>query len=298
MFGVRGRYPPGRTGRYNGAMAMGIRTAALTAAALAALWLAAGTAGANMRAPVSRHSPSAALAGPSAGLTVLGEELALACRGDGCAVRATYRLWARSAGSWDFGFVLPGPAKVTVRCGQTELQAASRPAHWPDPQAETSGPGDMPRLHFLPKMHQAGFELSLPAGKSAITVSYRQAWGKSERRFSGYFSGWLSARTLRYELWPLREWRLAPGFALMVTVKVEGDAGRSALLRAAAEPGQPPANLGLLDRDKDGALVLRRRWGQRFPARLELVVGTPEALATYGIKPPPAEKEPGPGLEQ
>lgn len=284
-------------GGYNVRMGTWARTITL-AAALAAILLAAQIAGANMRAPVSRHSPSAALEGPVPGLTVLGEELGLVCGPDGCRVRATYRLWAAAAGSWDFGFVLPGPGEVTVRCGQTVLRAASEPARWPDPQAETSGPGNLPRLHFLPPMEQASFGLSLPAGKSAVTVSYRQAWGKSERKFEGYFSGWLSARTLRYELWPLRDWRLAPRFSLALSVRVEAGHGQAALLRAFAESAGPPANLGLLRREGDEALALRKSWGKRFPARLELVVGAPEALATYGVKPPLAEREAGPGLEQ
>ncbi len=253
-------------------------------------------AGANLRAPVSQDSASGALAGGS-GLTVLAEELTIRCKGQGCSLEVDYRLRATVPGSWDLAFVLPAPGKVTVRSGSSRLEVSSRPMAWPDPQARSSPTGQPPRLRLEPKMYQARFQLSLPAGDSLLQIRYRQDWGRNERKFKGYFSGWLTARTLRYELWPLRQWRLGPGFRLVLSVRVDDPQLEACLLRAAAGASQTPANLGLLPGDHNGVFFLKRSWGPEFPARLELVTGSWEALATYGIQPPDPDLQPGPDQE-
>ena len=256
--------------------------------------LTVGSARANMRAPVSRPSPSTALGGPAPELTVLKEHLEVACNNNGCRVDAKYFLEAGGAGSWRLAFVLPKPGKVTVRSGGTALLVTSQPVVWNDPLAKTYRPGKQPRLHFMPKMQQAVFDVALPAGQSALEVSYRQAWGQDERKFEGYFQGWLSTRTIRYELWPLRQWRLARDFALTFLVRIEDDGAGGALLRVAKEPVAPLTNLTLLPRGDDGVWRHQWRWGKKFPARLEVVAGPKEALATYGIRLPAGEGDRGP----
>ncbi len=263
---------------------------------LGVLCLGSVPAGANLRAPVSQDSPSSALAGEP-GLTVLAEELTLLCREQGCWLEADYHLLAAAPGSWHLVFVLPAPGKVTVRSGSSRLLVSSRPVAWPDPRTRRSPRDKAPRLYLEPRMYQAAFELTLPAGDNLLQIRYHQDWGRDERKFQGYFSGWLTARTLRYELWPLRQWHLDPGFKLTLSVRVDNPKLEACLLRAADRTDQVPANLELLPHGEGGFFSLQRSWGPKFPARLELVTGTWEALATYGIKPPAPDTQAAPDQE-
>jgi hypothetical protein len=141
-------------------------------------------------------------------------------------------------------------------------------------------------------MHEAFFDLALAQGVSAVKITYRQAWGRIEREFKGYFSGWLTARALRYEMWPLRGWTLAPAFRLAAQVRVRRGTAAAGLIRWADERTGPLEELAVLERAETGDLVFHRQWGRSFPARLELVTGSGEAVATYGVEPPSQEREP------
>ena len=234
-----------------------------------------GPAGANLIVPRSEDSPTTVLRGGGRGLTVLGEKLRFTGGQYGCMVRAAYRLRAETAGSWQFSFIWSGTGTVTVGCRGKQQRVDSRPLR------KGAKPGSL-----LERLRQASFALALPAGESVVEVSYRQKWGRSEREALDDFSGWRVARTLRYELWPLSQWRLAPDFGLIVELKVAADAAQAALVRQMTKFDGKFQNLRVLSKKDDGTMGARLEWGRQFPVRLELVLGDRKAIATYGDTPP------------
>ncbi len=243
---------------------------------MAALALGAQPAAANLRAPITRHAPSGALRGPGQGLSVVSESLRIQCGGD-CAIKAVYHVRAREAGSRQFEFILPRSSQVTVKTATSSPQAHTGPFVLP----ERESPGGEPRFITSVPLAKATFQAVLQKGGNELAISYQQPWGQEERKFEGYFSGWKSARVLRYELWPLKEWRLAKEFSLRIriTVSPEAAAGQKALLLAyptrAGKPvvwQQVPAQ-----RDHQG-IAFNLDLGRDFPDRLEILLGPEDIL--------------------
>lgn len=268
---------------------------AFLALALLAVPLA-GPAGANMSAPQTEHSPSTAMATPGPSLAVLSEDLSMTCNRGGCLVQAVYLVCSSGDGIWPLEFVLPEPAEVRATAGGREQIVTALPYQWHDPAPKSGGPQGLPRMHFLPKLYRARFVAELTGGEHFVQVQYVQPWGASQRHFDGYFKGWLKSKVIRYELWPLRGWRLAPRFKLSVHITIEPEAASSpstevehqaGLVRISQGPDQPLHNLFVLSNtDEQGGMTLDMDWGKNFPARLELVVGCRVAVTSYGVKIP------------
>jgi hypothetical protein len=193
-------------------------TLSLFLAATAAL-LAPGLAAANLRAPGSvPHSPSSALYAPAGGLTVTGEELAFDCS-ERCAVTAAYAVTAAKEGRLAFEFILPVKEQVAVRVGPASAAVKVGPAE-PLGEREAKGLAAAGARSFrgdrVP-LYRARFEATLAAGANRIVVTYSQPLGAYERDY-GYFKKGRWVQAFQYEVWPLKEWTLAPGFTAKVTV--------------------------------------------------------------------------------
>jgi hypothetical protein len=186
--------------------------------------LAARPALANMRAPFSAaEHGSTAPRGPVDGVTVLGERLELRCVASTCRVRAEYRVRAERAVRAELRFVLPDREGIVARAGDqivavdvAELRAI-HPRTAFDPFARLT-PGK------LRDLWQATFVVDLEPGEQSITVEYTQPLGVFETEY-GYFVRSTFEFQVRYELWPLREWDLADGFALDFRVVVPPQRG-------------------------------------------------------------------------
>jgi hypothetical protein len=174
-----------------------------------AMVLVSGLAFANLRAPIVVERPgSSALRSNGADVVVLGEKLRFECVHN-CEVEATYRVRAASAGRYALAFVLPVDKPVTVRVG-AEGVALSVGA--------TAAERGHERGTELPRF-EAEFEASLPAGESAISVSYEQPTGAHEHDY-GYFKKGRFVDDWHYFVAPLKEWKLDPAFALELEVSV------------------------------------------------------------------------------
>jgi hypothetical protein len=193
----------------------------LAAALLAAVAAGAGVpaARANMRAPRVEPQPPSSAARPLSGagdsLSVLDETLVFRCAETACEVEARYRIQAREAVTAELAFVSPQPAPLTVRVGgattaavgvKVDIGSAAEPVAQDEIQAETS---------ILENRHlaavQVKFSAAFVAGENLVQVSYRQPLGRREYDH-GYFSKGRLVDFFRYELWPLSDWKHAPGF--------------------------------------------------------------------------------------
>lgn len=187
---------------------------------LALSLIAPAAAQANLRAPFEiLQPPSSALAPPPASPAssgpaprVLAESLDLQGGAPGAPyqVRATYRVHAERAADYALSFVLPGPAVVQaiVNDAPPQTVASAEPPARPRPYDRRD-----------PPPHSARFTASLRPGENRITVRYQQPVAQLEHGHS-YFSKGRFVDTIRYELWPLREWPLAPDFRLDLEVRI------------------------------------------------------------------------------
>ncbi|HEX2658887.1 MAG TPA: hypothetical protein VHU40_11470, partial [Polyangia bacterium] len=66
---------------------------------------------------------------------------------------------------------------------------------------------------------QARFRAALVAGENTVVVTYRQPLGRREYDHS-YFSKGRWVQFFRYELWPLSEWKHAPGFKVHIATTI------------------------------------------------------------------------------
>jgi len=192
------------------------RRGRLAATVLAAALAGAGPAArANMRAPRIEPQPPSSAARPLAGagdlLSVLDEGLAFRCAAAACDVEARYRIQAREAVTAELAFVSPQPTPLTVRVGGATTAAvavgsAAEPVVQDELQDETSS---LENRHLAAV--QVKFTAAFVAGENLVSVSYRQPLGRREYD-PGYFSKGRFVEFFRYELWPLAEWKHAPGF--------------------------------------------------------------------------------------
>lgn len=210
------------TGRFS--TAAGVTSSALGLGLALALTFPSRPALANARAPrVVPQTPSTAaspvLAAPD--LAVLGEELNFACGADppGCTVVAVYRIRAPSPMSVELAFVMPLPAPLTVIVGQGAAATRVRAAPAGALRDDDLNPWERERETApLPK-YQAIFTAALLAGENTVRATYRQPLGQYEHGH-GYFSKGRVTDQFRYELWPLAEWRHAPGFSITGTLSI------------------------------------------------------------------------------
>jgi hypothetical protein len=196
------------------------RAALALAVAVPAL-LAAPRARANIRAPLVSPRPPSSAARPAepgaAGAQVRGETLTFRCDATACDVEARYRIVAPRAAVVPLAFVVPSETPIAVKVG-----AAAAPVSVTAAPPEALGDGDVDALErrALESQHlpvlQARFAAPFVAGENVVVVTYRQPLGRQEYGHS-YFSAGRFVDFFRYELWPLSEWKHAPGF------RVDGD---------------------------------------------------------------------------
>jgi hypothetical protein len=187
--------------------------------AITAALAAPGLAAANLRAPGSvPHAPSSALYAPAGGLTVTGEELSFDCGDTRCAVTAAYAVSAAKADRLAFEFILPVKEQVAVRVGPAGAAVKVGPAE-PLNERETKALAAAARSfrNDRASLFRARFEATLAAGANRIVITYNQPLGAHERDY-GYFKKGRWVQTFQYEVWPLKEWTLAPGFTAKLTV--------------------------------------------------------------------------------
>jgi hypothetical protein len=189
------------------------------AAALAlafALALAGSGARANIRAPIVEPQPPSSAAHPVAApsdlLIVMGESLSFRCDETSCDVEARYRIRAKEAVNTELAFVLPQASPLAVHVGTqiatVDVSGAPEPAPEDEVQFESVALGKR-KLATV----QARFPTAFAAGENIVSVSYKQPLGRREYGH-GYFSRGRFVDYFRYELWPLSEWKHAPGFRI------------------------------------------------------------------------------------
>ncbi len=190
----------------------------IACAVVAALDLVGAPAPANIRAPIVQPQPPSSAAHPVAPLgdllIVLGESLSFRCDDTSCDVEARYRIRARETVNTELGFVLPQAAPLAVHVGTqiatVDVSGAPEPAPAPEDEVQFE-------TFALGKQHlatvQARFPAAFAAGENVVSVSYKQGLGRREYGH-GYFSRGRFVDYFRYELWPLAEWKHAPGFRI------------------------------------------------------------------------------------
>lgn len=199
-----------------------ITTAATLALALA-LALAGSGARANIRAPIVEPQPPSSAAHPVAApgdrLIVMGESLSFRCNETSCDVEARYRIRAKEAVNTELAFVLPQASPLAVHVGTqvatVDVSGAPEPAPEDEVQFESLAPG-RGKLATA----QARFAAAFAAGENIVSVSYKQPLGRREYGH-GYFSRGRFVDYFRYELWPLAEWKHAPGFRIEGEVVIQ-----------------------------------------------------------------------------
>ena len=178
----------------------------------------AGSARANLRAPKRvPHQPSSVITGLVDGFVVHGETLTFACDPVACRVKATYAIEAKEAASAALQFILPsqpagGRVVIRARSGQQDATVASA-------DLTTEERGRLRHLRQGEPLFRARFEVAFVAGRNEVAVEYLQPLGADEEGH-GYFKDGALLRRWDYELWPIREWRRAPDFAIDVVVTV------------------------------------------------------------------------------
>lgn len=173
---------------------------------------------ANMRAPrvIAQGSSSALYPHPT--ITALSETLALQCTLTACNVTATY--WVTSDKQHDahLTFVMPDAVPISAHVNQLSVNAQVQ-AFGPSRIEEQKMLAEIAKANYSSaqtSLHQAQFIAPLRAGTNQIEVRYEQKLYAIESDY-GYFRKGRFDYTLRYEVWPLKEWVLAPNFALTFT---------------------------------------------------------------------------------
>lgn len=193
------------------------------AAIVAALLAMTSDAAANLRAPTSVPSaPSSAayLHDGAASGTVAREDLSFRCRQNLCRVTARYKARFEAARNVRLEFLLPVNARVTARINDqvTPIELGTASAELPEVDSRV-------RLHQsyyvsqerLPPLFKAVALAAVNAGENSLVFEYDQPLGSVERGH-GYASKGRAVPDFYYLLWPLKEWRLAGDFELLVRI--------------------------------------------------------------------------------
>lgn len=246
---------------------------------------------ANMRAPYMRTSmPSRTLTVKTqAPLVVVKEDLSFDCdapyEGDIGAVSqqkryaqvtAVYHIDAQKRCECLFAFMMPDDVAIAASINGASCGAKKAVI---EKDEDPDGWG----RKISRSLYHASFEGTLTQGRNIISVNYRQPVGVSETHY-GYFTKSVYASGFGYELWPLREWKLAPGFSLNIDVRV---ADYSSLMRTLFgsrnrirlsgsgknADAQPQPCAGVAYSQEDGFLRARMKWANNFPDVLTVSYG-------------------------
>lgn len=239
---------------------------------------------ANMTAPRAVPSPSGALEAMSQGLTALSEELIFDC-GEICRIRAVYRIRVERAGDYTLAFILPRAEPVEVRAGGRLLKVDSHEFNWLLPEMEQRPASIMEKA----AMARARFTARLAAGVQTMDIRYQQAWGEDQRFAGGYFHRRKPARRISYELWPLKEWSLDPGFRLTVRISIDPDTAlhKGAVVWAFEDILGPGRMLRVapVAANRQG-VDFHLEFGSGFPDRLRLMIGGARVLQIEHLQAP------------
>jgi hypothetical protein len=169
-------------------------------------------------------SSAARPVGSTPALAVAHEDLVFHCRDRQCQVTARYTIQAEAAVAVDLDFILPVAGPVTAQVGGTsEPAAVSRlrnlPRGFPE-RLDLRHEYQLPDSQPLPDLYQAVARAALAPGENQVSFSYAQTLGAVEAGRS-YFSAGRMVPRLLYVLWPLREWTLAPGFAIALRIEMD-----------------------------------------------------------------------------
>ncbi|HEX2659463.1 MAG TPA: hypothetical protein VHU40_14365, partial [Polyangia bacterium] len=178
---------------------------------------------ANIRAPLVQPQPPSSALRPSAAaaeLQVLDETLAFRCGQADCDVDARYRIKASDPATVELAFVLPTATPISVKVGAAASPIEVTPAPPEFLRSDNSITFETQHLSVgkVP-IFQARFRAALVAGENTVVVTYRQPLGRREYDHS-YFSKGRWVQFFRYELWPLSEWKHAPGFKVHIATTI------------------------------------------------------------------------------
>ena len=192
-----------------------------------ALALTGGRASANLRAPRSEFANPSSAVRPldsAARLRVLHEDLTFRCHGRSCQVSATYVIQADAPLATELAFVLPVDTAVTALIGSTKIPAAVTRLNAPPPgfaqHLDLRQEYVLSEVADLPPLFQAVAPISFVPGQNRVSFSYQQPLGAVESGYSYLHDGSMIPR-LYYVLWPLREWKRAPGFSIALRIEMD-----------------------------------------------------------------------------
>jgi hypothetical protein len=112
-----------------------------------------------------------------------------------------------TAGRYGFAFILPVDKPVAVRVGAEGVK----------PQVARTVPERGSQSGTELARFEADFEAALPAGESALSISYEQPTGSHEHDY-GYFKKGRFIDEWHYFVAPLKEWKMDPAFVLELEV--------------------------------------------------------------------------------
>lgn len=161
---------------------------------------------------------------PAPQLRVVHEELTFRCHGRSCQVTATYAVDSDAPLSAELVFVLPVDTAVVARLAGTSMPASVTRLDGPPPsftkRLDLRREYMLPDAQPLPPLYQAVAPISFGRGNSQISFSYDQPLGALETGHSYFHEGRFVPR-LFYVLWPLREWKRAPGFTIALRIEMD-----------------------------------------------------------------------------
>lgn len=199
---------------------------------------------ANLRAPwVVNRYPSYSIASSNSSLIVLKETLDFKCdpiyEGDGnlsriieknCKVEAIYFIESAADSSYPLEFILPSDKNVITSVNEMDSQT-TKPLELTISDIEKEGYRLSDLCNFceekMNKLYNAKFTAKFVKGSNKIRVQYEQPLAITEISH-GYFQSSKWSNSFSYELWPLKGWKLDPGFEMKIkfTTKVGGAVSR------------------------------------------------------------------------
>ncbi|HXU60554.1 MAG TPA: hypothetical protein VN962_02565 [Polyangia bacterium] len=161
---------------------------------------------------------------PASHLRVVHEDLTFRCQGRSCQVTATYAIDADAAIATELAFVLPVDMAVAARVGSASAPTTVTRLNAPPPgfnqRLDVRHEYSLPDGEALPPLYQAVARVSFAPGRNQASFSYEQPLGARESEYSYFHDGTMIPRLL-YVLWPLREWKHAPGFTIALRIEMD-----------------------------------------------------------------------------
>lgn len=126
-------------------------------------------------------------------------------------IEAEYAVQSPREFTYTFEFIMPEPNTASISVNADEI-VADAPIQLPRDEKK-SNEFDLWKVVFTAKLLQ---------GRNIIRINYHQPLSRKET-LHGYFttSKWQSF--VDYELWPLREWKLAPDFKINIFSSIDDD---------------------------------------------------------------------------